>query len=133
MICLAAIGIWTAFQVHIQTEYTKEDWRGLAAYLSEHPAGSDGVWFTDNEAQVALQFYMDDFSIIEGEEPSAGSPPYWFVSRQPYTATHAFSQTVSEADRPWNPEPATICQPTDRWESASGLLLLHMLCEGSLQ
>ncbi len=133
VIGLAAIGIWTAFQVHIQTAYTKEDWRGLAAYLSEHADRSDHIWFTDSESQVALQFYTDELILLEGEEPSVGSPSYWFVARQPYTATHAYSQAVSEADRPWNPEPATICQPTDRWESASGLLLLHMLCEGSLQ
>jgi len=129
MIYLVAVGIWTAWQVGAQTIYAKEDWRGLAAYLSKHEEISSSIRFSDSEARVALEFYTDEVTILSDDVPPLEPASFWYVKRQPYTATHAFSQAVSDADRPWKLEPETRCQVTEHWESTSGLLLYHILCE----
>jgi len=129
MICLVAAGIWSAWQVGAHTIYAKEDWRGLAAYLSKHEEITSDVWLSDGEAQVALEFYADEVTILNDDVPPSEPASFWYVKSQPYTATHAFSQAVSEVDRPWKLEPATRCQVTEHWESTSGLLLYHILCE----
>lgn len=76
-----------------------------------------------------LYYYGGDFHQLNSLEPPVCQSPCWWVMRQPYTATHAFSQTVIMEDRPWKTELPEGCDILDRWDGRTGLMLWNVSCE----
>ncbi len=123
-------GIAAVSQVHRNLTYAKEDWRQLSLTLA--PAGSVAapIWRSEPEILLPLSFYL-------GPEPALRESPAatdcrqgcWYVARKPYTATHAFGQSVQEADRPWQAVAPDGCRELDAWRSETGVAALWIVCE----
>ena len=128
---LLSIGIWSGWQVHEDDKYSREDWRGLVAHFWEQGGAKFEVWLSEPEASIPLQYYLrGDLSLASTSlEPLLCETACWWVLRQPYTATHAFSQAVSLPGRPSFPELPRECRLLDDWTSQSGLALWRVVCE----
>ena len=129
MLVLGAIGIWTGWQVHVDGTYVREDWRGLAGFLIRQAGEDPALWLSDAESIVPLRYYYhSDLRLLDSAKPLLCRASCWYVLRQPYTATHAFSQSVSLAERPWLPDVPDECHVTTRWQSTTGLALWKVQC-----
>ncbi len=122
-------GNWLGWQVHLEPVYRNEDWRGLVHTLTGEKGKSLPVWFSEPEASIPFQFYYrGDVETLPGAEPPACQTPCWWVIRQPYTATHAFSQAVSDPNNPWLPVLPDSCRLLSSWENGTGLALWRVDC-----
>lgn len=131
VIVLGIIGFLAGWQVHVDDLYAREDWRGLASYLDQKTDGSPFVWLLDSESLVPFQYYYrSDFQLIATEQQPIRESTCWWVMRQPYTATHAFTQAVTLPGDAWKPALPKGCLRIDDWESPSGLALWMVLCTG---
>jgi 4-amino-4-deoxy-L-arabinose transferase-like glycosyltransferase len=124
------VGIWNGWQVHIDPKYSIEDWRGVAAYLSDQGVDGLPLWLPEPEAEVAIGYYhpVQKDSLIYSAKPVCPDSCYW-VLRQPYTMTHAYAQGVSDPGRPWRPDLPANCQLLDRWDSPSGVAAWKVHCQ----
>ena len=116
--------------VHTAQKFTKEDWRGLAAFLKSQAAEADVLSLSEPEIALPLSYYFDE-SLLH-ETPSllpACAGTCWAVLRQPYTATHAFTQMVKEAGRDQETAPPEGCVSTNLWESQTGLGIMRVDCD----
>ena len=117
--------------VHTAQKFTKEDWRGLAAFLKSQAAEADPLSLSEPEIAVPLGYYFDE-SFLDGTPSHLLLPACgwtcWAVLRQPYTATHAFTQTVKEAGRPTSGEALPLCRQTAGWTSPTGLEVRQLVC-----
>jgi hypothetical protein len=123
-----------AGRVFYHDVYAKEDWRGLAAYIA--PAGQvqEAVWRSEPEILLPLAFYLPQPPTLLNDQAALPCEDgCWYVTRKPYTATHAFGQSVEEPDRPWTPSPPNGCAQLDAWISGTGLAAFRIVCgaEGS--
>lgn len=129
VLCFGAFGLWSGWQVHSDEKFAKENWRQLTDILKQKAVTQASLWFSEPEMSLPLGYYgFDSLVSIKGGLPPSCLTDCWWVLRQPYTATHAFSQTVRQADRPWEPELPENCTITDRWENFNGLILWHVQC-----
>lgn len=129
-VLLVLLGCSAGWQVHINRTYAKEDCRGLAEELGLQAGQNPAFWLSDVEALVALRYYYRaDFQLLAGPEPGSCREICWWILRQPYTATHAFAQGVSDSSRPWIPDVPTDCRIERQWESPSGLAAWSLRCE----
>ncbi|MBW8011160.1 MAG: hypothetical protein FVQ83_07965 [Chloroflexi bacterium] len=128
---LLFIGFWAGWQVHVDVKYSREDWRGLSRYLEENAGEQPELWLSEPEASVPMQYYyrQDLSSASTGDNPMMCDFPCWWVWRQPYTSTHAFSQAVTLPDRPERPDLPDGCTILDKWDSSTGLALWKVDCE----
>ena len=127
---LATLGAVRA--VHTQPAYRKEDWRQVAEWLQRAPPGTQ-VLLSEPELTLPLAYYAPDISSsgVIGTTPCR-STCLW-VLRQPYTITHAFSQSVSDPDRSgWQPPIPANCRATEqrRWDSGLEARLLTCSPDG---
>jgi hypothetical protein len=117
--------------VHTAQKFTKEDWRGLAAFLKSQAAEADALSLSEPEIAVPLGYYFDGSFLDETPShlllPACGGT-CWAVLRQPYTATHAFTQTVKEAGRKTSGEALPVCRQAAGWTSPTGLEARQMVC-----
>ncbi|NIS79391.1 MAG: hypothetical protein GTO14_04090 [Anaerolineales bacterium] len=121
------IGLQSGYQVHTNHVYAKEEWRDLSGVLEVEAMPE--VWFSDPESVVALRFYLQDrFVWIQDENPPTCQPSCWWVLRQPYTATHAFTQVITQADRDRSPLTPNECRAEFVWQDYAGLMLWHLTC-----
>ncbi len=127
-----SIGIWSGWQEHVEEKYSREDWRGLVAYFQEEGSADSEFWLSEPEASIPIQYYLrGDLSLASTSlEPLLCETACWWVLRQPYTATHAFSQAVSLPGRPSYPELPQECRLLDDWTSQTGIALWQVVCEG---
>jgi hypothetical protein len=128
---LLFLGAWTGWQVHQDVKYGREDWRGLVSYFVQAGGLNNEVWLSEPEASIPIQYYLrgDLSSASTSKDALLCETPCWWVLRQPYTATHAFSQAVSIPGRPSFPELPEECRLLDSWESLSGIALWQVVCE----
>ncbi len=126
----AAAALAGALAVHVHGGYAKEDWRSLTAWLDAAPAAS--VYLSEPEAQLPLEYYGLDQQLGGAIEPAACQRDCLWVLRQPYTATHAFSQAVADPRRTnWRPTPPASCAVADRAPlPATGLHGWYLRCDG---
>ncbi len=129
LLVMLAFGNWLGWQVHLEPAYRNEDWRGLVATLTEGDGDPLPIWFSEPEASIPFQYYFrGELATLAGPEPPACESPCWWVMRQPYTATHAFSQAVTMASRPWEPVLPAACIGIPMGERSAGLLLWQISC-----
>jgi 4-amino-4-deoxy-L-arabinose transferase-like glycosyltransferase len=132
LVCgLMAIGLWAGVQVHTSLTYVKEDWRALARTLALQPDDELRLWFSDPESVIPFQhYYLPPFVLIDAVDTGSCAQGCWLILRQPYTATHAYAQSVSHPRRPWRPELPAACRVGERWQSATGLEAWQVECNG---
>jgi uncharacterized membrane protein len=129
LLLFAIVSVWASGQVHSAPHYEREDWLGLTVYFEAKSNSAEAVWLSDSSVRLPLAFYeFGEFTEIASEMPPLCSLPCWLVLRQPYTATHAFTQAVSLSGRPWIPDLPNNCQKVDGWESSTGVALLLVEC-----
>jgi mannosyltransferase len=122
-------GLYNAWQVHSDIKYAREDWRGLAAYLSEQPPSSVPFWFLHAEIVAPFEYYYHEpYKTISAGTPPACKEACWWVLRQPYTPTHAFTEAITIPERPWKPQLAPGCQILAHWDSPTGLAIWKIVC-----
>jgi uncharacterized membrane protein len=124
---LIGSGLWSAIQVHTDPKFEHEDWRGLVAQQNAWAEDYPTMWLMEPEAHLPLSYYgLADFNEIEAEDPQVCRTACLLVLRQPYTPTHAFTQSVS--DGAWKPEVYAGCVLDDRWDSPTGIALWGIRC-----
>jgi uncharacterized membrane protein len=127
---LLLVGVWSAVQIHVDIKFANEDWRGLVEQYNNLADKDDTIWLMEPEVQLPLKYYgLEDLEFIDSEDPPKCETVCWWILRQPYTATHAFTQSVPEPNRPWLPEIPPGCQQTNRWDSATGIGLWRVTCD----
>lgn len=128
------IGFWAGAQIHQDIKYSREDWRGLVDYYKQVRGFEQELWLLTPELKVPVQYYFrgDLDSAKISEDPLLCSHPCWWIMRQPYTVTHAFSQAISSPTRPWIPELPDDCIIMDQWVSETGLALWQVVCTGEV-
>jgi mannosyltransferase len=126
---LLVVGMVAGWQVHTDPKYAKEDWRGLAAALASRAGPDPTLWLSDPQSVLPLRYYYPaPFRTMGDSTPPVCASPCWWVLRQPYTATHAFSQAVSMPGRSWLPILPAGCGILDRWDSPTGVGLWRVAC-----
>jgi hypothetical protein len=119
----------TGAAVHTAHKFAKEDWRGLVGFLQSWSAGPEALSLSEPEIALPLSYYFgedlvdDDLALI----PECATACWW-VLRQPYTATHAFTQSVTEPGRGSPPDTPPWCQQLDTWESPTGIAVWKIDC-----
>lgn len=125
------IGMIAGIQSHRQAHYTREDWKLLSILVRSTfiEDTQPEIWLSDPESLIALEYYtqqpiqiQDSLDLGSYEDENT-----WLIFRQPYTATHAFAQSVSEPDRESSVEPMSIPPEFHRWESPSGIHALYFI------
>ncbi len=128
---LAAIvvALFAGLTVHRAEKFDKEDWRGLAAFLQSRGAGADSLSLSEPEITLPLSYYFAPQ--MTGETPRllpGCGESCWWVLRQPYTATHALTQSVQEMRRDVLPAPPAECEINDSWLSRTGIATWSLAC-----
>ncbi|MCI0772001.1 MAG: glycosyltransferase family 39 protein [Chloroflexi bacterium] len=125
----ALIAVSAGFSVHHAWKFDKEDWRGLAAFLESRGATEGSYSVSGLEIALPLAYYglADVNAGLPPLVPACGSSCWWIL-RQPYTATHAVSQPVSEPERDEAPTVPEQCIRKDEWQSSSGVRAWEILC-----
>jgi uncharacterized membrane protein len=129
ILSLGVVGLISGWQVHRDIKYAKEDWRGVTEVLNQNSETRGSIWLSEPEAFLPLNFYgIDEIDPNFIENSSSCDSDCWWILRQPYTATHAFSQAVKQPGRSWEPELPQGCSIIERWDSSTGLSLWHVSC-----
>ena len=123
------VALASAVGVHTAQKFQKEDWRALAAFLQNEGARLEETVLSEPEITLPLSYYSAR-SPLDVSQHLAGEcgPACWFILRQPYTATHALTQSVHEPDRAPQPAPPQGCQTEDGWASPTGVGVRQMKC-----
>jgi uncharacterized membrane protein len=130
ILCVGAIGLLSGYQVHIDEKYAKENWRDLTDFIKQDPEKRASIWLSEPEALLPLTYYnIDEIDPIFLEDSSSCRTECWWILRQPYTATHAFSQAVSSPDRVDEIQIPKGCSVERYWQDYSGLELWDVSCE----
>jgi len=128
-IILTGAGIFNAWQVHADVKYRREEWEELVVQLSAQPSSNLPIWFQQPESAVPFEYYFHGpYQMIEAENPPTCAQPCWWILRQPYTPTHAFTQSVVIPTRPWWPDLPSGCRLLERWDNPTGIGLWKVVC-----
>jgi hypothetical protein len=116
-------------QVHVAGKYLKEDWRGLARTLTAAGARPGDLVLSEPEIRLPLVYYrvVPSLSTPQDMVPACAESCWWIL-RQPYTVTHAFSQSVDDPNRPWLPDVPGGCSVNTKWQSPTGVQAWHLVC-----
>jgi hypothetical protein len=88
------------------------------------------VWFNDPATSLLFSYYdQDGYQVIKSQDYPFCQSPCWWPLRQPYTVTHAFTQSITDPERPWKPEIPPGCQVLDAWESSTHLAIWKVQCQ----
>ena len=115
--------------VHYQPAYAKEQWKEVAGWLHQLPPETT-ILLSERELALPLSYYAPDVqpagTISEVVCPSRCA----WVLRQPYTSTHAFSQSVADPKRAaWQPGIPGGCTQTEAHKWPTGLETILMVCQ----
>ena len=120
--------LWAGTSVHTQIAYAREDWTGLTDQLRD-ASSATRIWLMDSEVVVPLRYYYDsEVRFLTDNQPESCQDSCYWVLRQPYTHTHAFTQSIRDPARSWRPEIPSGCQVMDRWDSPTGIGLWQVHC-----
>jgi hypothetical protein len=134
LLLLTFVGLLNAWEVHSNPKYAREDWKGLSGFIIQSQAKEVPYWLSHPEMLVPFKYYFhEDNQLLERETPPACTAPCWWVLRQPYTPTHAFTQSISDPDRPWKPGLSPGCQILEQWDSDTGLSAWLVTCRPTFQ
>jgi mannosyltransferase len=123
------LGLAVATQVLTAAKYRKENWRSLVDALQEAGASSRDLVLSEPEISLPLVYYGALPSIASGNRLVPVCDHHcWWILRQPYTVTHAFTQSVNDPDRPWLPEIPSGCRRAMVWESPTGIRAWELAC-----
>jgi hypothetical protein len=116
--------------VHLAQKFTKEDWRGLAAFLDSQQVEAETLSLSEPEIALPLSYYFEESLLRQAPShlPECGQSCL-AVLRQPYTATHAFTQTVKEAGRAAPLSLPIGCDRREGWESPTGVAAWRLTCD----
>lgn len=122
-------GLASAFSVQVEAKFAKEDWRGLVGFLQDQGATIESTSLSEPEITLPLSYYRfaDVESGVPALIPTCGSSCWW-VMRQPYTATHALTQSVKEPERSQRPV-SQWCSAVESWQSPTGVAAWHQVCD----
>ena len=127
---LGIFGIIVGLNVLHAPKYQREDWRALATDLSQHAGDDPKVWFSDKLTIIPLKYYTQtQIQPIWSDNPPICENTCWWIIRQPFTYTHAFTQSVNPTNRAWIPELPSGCYLLDKWDYFTGILLWHVSCD----
>ena len=120
------LGIMVGLQIFHQEHYAREDWKTLSQIIEQYSPDrtSINVWSYDLVSRIALDYYSEkDLVFLEDSDLGSNTAGIWFIYRQPYTATHAFTQAVSEPGRGVSEFEISELRLSSRfsWESPTGL------------
>ena len=119
-----------ALRVHRDLAFAKEDWRQLAGVIAPAGTPASPIWRSEPEVLLPLSYYLGpDVQVLESPTPAECGTGCWYVTRKPYTATHAFGQSVQESDRPWQAVAPEGCRELEGWRSETGVAALWITCE----
>jgi mannosyltransferase len=134
LMLLAGVGLLSAWQVHADPKYAREDWKGLSGFILQSPLKDAPYWLSHPEMLVPFKYYFHEGNqLVESVIPPTCATPCWWVLRQPYTPTHAFTQSIGDPDRPWKPEIPLGCQVLEQWDTATGLAAWLITCQPTSQ
>jgi hypothetical protein len=124
------IAVSAAWTVHSAPKYMKEDWRGLAAFLQTREASAEGSSLSEPEIALPLSYYFQQDLIEDGPAliPTCGDLCWW-VLRQPYTATHAFTNRYTRTRSQSAAGSSRGCQKIEYWESPTGVSAWELACQ----
>lgn len=123
------IALSAAWTVHSAPKFMKEDWRGLASFVQGQGASAESLALSEPEIALPLSYYVQQDFIEDGLAlVPACADRCWWILRQPYTATHAFTQSVTEPGRSHPPDIPPWCRQLDVWESPTGLAVWEIDC-----
>ena len=125
---LVLVGLASALQVHINPKFEKEAWQELTEYITASGASDSRLLLSEEEIVLPLWYY--GLGAVAGSDVGLApcSGPCWWVFRQPYTQAHAFSQAVTDPDRPWEPRLPLQCRLLSRWKSMTGIGAWQVAC-----
>jgi len=125
---LAALA--AASTVHGNSKFDKEDWRGLGAFLQSQNVGPDSLSLSEPEIALPLSYYTGEPLVthLPALIPECQGLCWW-VLRQPYTATHALTQSVAEPGRADVPDVPPRCDQLDAWDSPTGVAAWKINCD----
>ena len=134
MAAVAAAGLLAVLlagsSVHRAQKFEKEDWRGVVAYSQEQGFAAD---YALSEPEITLPLSYYGFNHAPGSLSPlvpACSDSCWWIIRQPYTATHALTQSVQEAGHEQEHGIPEGCVVEKQWISPSGLSVWELDCVG---
>ena len=129
LLILLACALPAALRVHRDQAFAKEDWRQLTGVIAPGGAIASPIWRSEPEILLPLAYYLGpDVPVLESPTAADCREGCWYVTRKPYTATHAFGQSVQEPDRPWEAVAPEGCQELDAWRSETGVAALWIVC-----
>jgi len=70
----------------------------------------------------------ENIEILNDEESPLCEQGCWWILRQPYPLTHAFTQSVTGPNQDWIPTIPSQCVLKDQWESQTGIYAWKILC-----
>jgi hypothetical protein len=119
-----------ASAVHMASKFEKEDWRGLAAFLQNHGVRPETLSLSEPEIALPLSYYTGESLVthLPALVPACQGSCWW-VLRQPYTATHALTQSVAEPGRGPLPDVPPWCDQLDTWDSPTGVAAWKINCD----
>lgn len=110
--------------------YEKESWGDLAADVTERGGSRPSLWFSDQASLIPFSYYYQgQFNPIQSETPPVCEDSCWWVLRQPFTPTHAFTQSVNPDRRGWLPALEGSCRTIAREDYETGLHLWRVECD----
>ena len=122
-------GSWAAWRVHVNLVYAKEDWRSLARVVAPQGNFDGPIWRDGANLLLPLAYYLGpEVPVLDSPSAADCRDGCWFVTRKPYTATHAFGSAVQEPDRPWTASAPAGCQERGGWRSETGIAALWIMC-----
>jgi hypothetical protein len=129
IVAACLITLTASASVHTSFKFVKEDWRGLADFLRAHAVTTRSLLLSEPEIALPLSYYFDQRLMAEGfQETHKCEQECWLISRQPYTATHAFTQSIADPSRPPTPELPAGCRSGTSWVSPTGIQAWEMSC-----
>jgi 4-amino-4-deoxy-L-arabinose transferase-like glycosyltransferase len=125
------VALAVALTVHTAAKFDKEDWRGLAGFLQSQGVSGQALSLSEPEIALPLSVYFEEDLLGKAPRlvPACGERCWW-VLRQPYTATHALTQSVQERGRAGLPSTPEGCDVADSWRSPTGLAVWRLECVG---
>jgi hypothetical protein len=132
VLLVVVVGGWAAWRVHVDLVYAKEDWRSLARAVAPQGTLEGPIWRDGANLLFPLAYYLGpEVPVLDSPSAVDCQEGCWFVTRKPYTATHAFGSAVQEPDRPWTASAPAGCQERRGWRSEAGIAALWIVCGSS--